>query len=129
MSRVDEKLKFLFRTNLSPDGDEYTYEEVSEGTGDVISPSYVWNLKNGKKLNPSRAKMEALAKFFDVSPSYFFDEEEAFKKSLNIDERIMRAIEDPVVRDIALRALDLSDNNKEFILVMVEKAKELVEGK
>ncbi len=129
MASIDEKLRFLFTTHLSPDGDEYTYEEVAQGTGGVISPSYVWNLRNGKKLNPSRSKMEILAKFFDVSPSYFFDEEDALKKSLSIDTRIVRAIEDPVVRDIALRAMDLSDRNKEFILAMVDKAKELVEEK
>lgn len=123
---VTEKLDFLFSTILSPDGDEYTYKEVAEGTKGVVSTSYVWNLRKGKKRNPSRDKIEALARFFNVSPSYFFDEVD-IKKTLQLDERLLEAINDPKIREIALRALDLSKKNKELILAMVRKAKELAE--
>jgi len=126
MKTMTEKLDFLFSTVLSPDGDEYTYKEVAEGTKGVVSTSYVWNLRKGKKRNPSRDKIEALARFFNVSPSYFFDEVD-IKKTLQLDERFLRAINDPRVREIALRTLDLSEKNKEFILAMVQKAKELAE--
>lgn len=123
---VTEKLDFLFSTILSPDGDEYTYKEVAEGTKGVVSTSYVWNLRKGKKRNPSRDKIEALARFFNVSPSCFFDEVD-IKKTLRLDERILEAINDPKIREIALRALDLNKKSKEFILAMVRKAKELAE--
>ncbi len=123
-SNITEKINFLFATKLSPNGDEYKYEEVARGTGNTVSPSYVWNLRKGKKDNPSREKIEALAKFFGVTPAYFFGDEGA-KKNYKVDKRIDRILEDPFVRDIALGALNLSDNAKELILTMVERAAEL----
>ena len=123
---ITEKINFLFSSKLSPDGDEYTYEEAAKGTDGVLSPSYIWNLRKGKKKNPSKDKIVALAHFFNVSPSFFFDEGNA-EKTFEIDERIKNIINDPKVKQIALRALELNERNKDFILTLVEKAKELAE--
>ncbi|MDI6800213.1 MAG: helix-turn-helix transcriptional regulator [Actinomycetota bacterium] len=126
MSNITDKINFLFSSKLSPNGDEYKYEEVARGTDGKLSPSYVWNLRKGKKDNPSREKIEALAKFFDVAPSFFFTDEDP-KKLFKIDDRIEKIIADPKVKEIALRTLELNEKNKEFILTMVEKAQELAE--
>ncbi|MDI6800386.1 MAG: hypothetical protein QMD53_07015 [Actinomycetota bacterium] len=123
-SNITEKINFLFATKLSPDGDEYKYEEVTRGTGGMVSASYVWNLRKGKKDNPSREKIEALAKFFDVAPSCIIGGEGA-KRDYKVDNRIDKILADPLVREIALGTLNLSDDAKELILTMVKKAGEL----
>lgn len=123
-SNITEKINFLFATKLSPNGDEFKYEEVAKGTERMVSASYVWNLRKGKKDNPSREKIEAIAKFFDVAPSYFFGDEGA-KRNYRVDKRLDEILADPLVREIALGTLNLSDDAKELILTMVKKAGEL----
>ena len=75
-----EKVDHLFKTVRSDKG-EYTHEEVAsalrEAGGPTISATYVWQLRKGIRDNPRKHHLEALAKFFGVAPSYFFDEEAA----------------------------------------------------
>lgn len=127
MSRdLADKLDVLFSTVLSPDGDAYTYSEVAQGTNHVVSASYAWNLRTGKKANPSREKLTALARFFGVQPSYFF-EEEPIRPWVDMESKLFEAIRDARVREIALRVSELNDSSKEFILAMIRKAKELAD--
>src|SRR3989442_226310 len=67
------------RHHRSPRKREYTYREVASAVsaenGTTLSPSYVWQLRTGVKDNPSMRHIEALARFFAVRPSYFFDDE------------------------------------------------------
>ena len=74
-----ERIDCLFRTHRSPRGREYTYREVAAAVsgqnGITFSPAYLWQLRTGAKDNPTMRHLEALARFFEVSPSYFFDDE------------------------------------------------------
>jgi transcriptional regulator with XRE-family HTH domain len=74
-----ERIDCLFRTHLSPRGREYTYREAASAMsghdGITFSSAYLWQLRTGAKDNPTIRHIEALARFFDVSPSYFFDDE------------------------------------------------------
>jgi transcriptional regulator with XRE-family HTH domain len=67
---VGEKVDHLFRTVRKPSGEEFTYEEVHQGTG--ISASYLHRLRNKKIANPGREKLEALSTFFGVNVEYWF---------------------------------------------------------
>lgn len=74
MLNFAEKLDYLFKTVLrDEDGKEYTCEEAAKGTGGNISASYIWQLRNGIKSNPSMNHIHALAYFFKVPVNYFFE--------------------------------------------------------
>ncbi len=74
-----ERMDHLFRNQLNRRGREYTYREVTADVtgqgGTTFSPAYPWQLHTGAKDNPTIRHLEALARFFLVSPSYFFDDE------------------------------------------------------
>jgi len=119
------RLNFLFATRLSPDGDEYSLREVSKGTGEGISPTYLQNLRRGSYQNPSQEKVRVIAEFFGVPASYFFDNgaSKAYKEEL--DERLREAISDPKVKQIALKAMEMDEQTKALILHLMKKVKEM----
>lgn len=122
-----EKLDRLFTVVRSPRGGEYTFEEVAsalrEAGGFTISATYVWQLRKGIRNNPTKHHLEALATFFGVSPSYFFDEEAAERIEAELD--LLAALRDTSVRSVALRAAGLSPNSLEAIRAVIENARRL----
>ena len=123
-----EKVDHLFKTAKPANGkDEYTHEQVAaalrEAGGPTISATYVWQLRKGIRDNPTKAHLEALANFFGVAPSYFFDEESAERIEAELD--LLAAMRDPDVRSIALRVSDLSAGSIRAILGMVEQARKM----
>ena len=76
-----QKIDRLFKTVLSPDGDEYTYREVADAMdklgGPRISPTVVWRLRMGEQDDPRTRQLEAVAKCFSAPVEYFFDDEAA----------------------------------------------------
>ncbi len=72
------QLNKLFESNRRLDGREYTYAEVSrlieERYKISIASSYVGKLRTGMESNPTRDIISPLARFFGVSPDYFFPE-------------------------------------------------------
>lgn len=122
-----EKLDRLFKA-VRPDGRrEYTYDEVVEGIERQGSPSlarsYLWALRTGAKDNPRKKHIEALARFFNVPVTYFFDDAEATQ----LYERLalLPAHEDNEVQRIALRAADLSPDSLRAIAQIVEQARKI----
>jgi transcriptional regulator with XRE-family HTH domain len=73
------KLNHLFVNKTLRDGQEYSNEQVAAAItaqGEVkISQSYIWQLRKAKKDNPTFKHLQALAGFFGVPVSYFFDDE------------------------------------------------------
>ena len=65
---VVERLRHLFETVKRPDGKRWTLREVAEGTG--LSLSYLWKLRSGRAVNPTRQVLEKLASFFGVPVTY-----------------------------------------------------------
>jgi transcriptional regulator with XRE-family HTH domain len=70
-----EKLDRLFKKIKKPGGEEFSPEEIQVATNKSITASYIYRLRAGKSGNPTVDKVKALADFFGVSPSYFFEEE------------------------------------------------------
>lgn len=66
-----EKIDKLFRIVLRPDRECYSHEEVAtacrEATGESFSTTYLWQLRTGRRDNPTKRHLEALAQFFGVS--------------------------------------------------------------
>ena len=74
------------RTVHPKDRGPYTPAEVAEAVNQaaserVISSTYVWQLRTGRRDNPTQKHLSALAAFFGVSPMYFFKESEADRRA------------------------------------------------
>ena len=123
-----EKLNRLFAT-VKPGKGEYTHEEVAvalrEAGGPTISGTYVWQLRKGLRDNPTKHHLEALASFFGVSPSYFFDEEAA--KQIDEELKLLMALRDASVKSIALRAVGLSEVSLDAVRSILDQAR-TIEG-
>lgn len=124
------RLGHLFATVHPEDRGPYTPAEVAaainEATGaKVISEVYVWQLKTGRRDNPTYKHVIALARFFGVSPTYFFPEAETERGAVPAEVAV--ALQDDKVREIALRAAGLSDRSLKAISDMVDTARALEE--
>ncbi len=122
-----QKLDRLFKTVRPRDGGEFTFEEVAEGIrgrgGPTVSATYIWQLRKGIRDNPTKKHLEALADFFGVAPSYFFDDEAAAR--IDRELQLLAALRDAGVRRLALRARGLSPESLTTIASMIERVREL----
>ncbi|NYI06855.1 hypothetical protein [Allostreptomyces psammosilenae] len=73
------KLDQLFQEAARANGKPPSHAEVARAInarsgGRTISGVYIWQLRTGKKDNPTKRHLEALADYFRVPPGYFFDD-------------------------------------------------------
>ncbi|MFJ8313014.1 MULTISPECIES: XRE family transcriptional regulator [unclassified Streptomyces] len=105
-----ERIEALFRTVRRPDRSPYSNEEVArscrESSGETFSATYLWQLRTGRRDNPTKRHLEALAAFFQVPVAYFFDD--AASARIAEEVALLSAMRDAGVRDVALRAVSLS---------------------
>ncbi len=125
-----DRLNHLFRTVHPKDRGPYTPAEVADAINGaagsrVISSTYVWQLRTGRRDNPTQKHLSGLAAFFGVSPMYFFNESETGRGAIAPDLAV--ALKDDEVREIVLRAAGLSDRSLRAIKDMIESAR-AVEG-
>jgi transcriptional regulator with XRE-family HTH domain len=122
-----EKLNRLFSTVHPRGRPEFSSEEVAETIrdrgGPTVSATYIWQLRTGRRDNPTKKHLEALADFFGVSPAYFFDEAAAARIEAELD--LLAALRDAPVREMALRASGLSAQSLKAIAEMIERVREL----
>lgn len=122
-----EKIDYLFATVHPKGRGPYTYEEVASGVreagGPTISGSYVWQLRTGQRDNPTMKHLQALAGFFGVAPSYFFDEESSQRIAAEL--KLLASMRDNNVRTVALRASGLSPETLKTIQGFIERARAL----
>lgn len=122
-----DKLTRLFST-IHPRGrSEYTSEEVADAIrergGPTISATYIWQLRTGRRDNPTKKHLEALADFFGVSPAYFFDDAAAAR--IDAELELLAALREAPVRQVALRASGLSTQSLKAIAEMIDRVREL----
>lgn len=65
------RMQYLLATVRKADDTAYTMDEIAQGAG--VSLTYLRNMLAGRQDNPSRKVIAALARFFSVSPAYFFE--------------------------------------------------------
>ncbi len=126
-SSLASKLDRLFAAVRPGGRGEYSYQEVadsirSEG-GPTISATYLWQLRKGLRDNPTRNHLAALARFFGVSPAYFFDEDTA--EVVDAQLSLLAAMRDNSVRTVALRAQGLSVESLAAVQVVIDHARRL----
>jgi transcriptional regulator with XRE-family HTH domain len=103
-----DKLNQLFESRTKENGQPYTHEEASRVTG--ITTGAISKLRRGQIHNPSHKVIAAFAKFFDVSPNYFFIYEEPLTED-----------SEPYIYTISLRAAELSKDGQLALLGMLEE--------
>jgi transcriptional regulator with XRE-family HTH domain len=121
------RLDLLFRTVLRVDGKPYTTAQVAAAISaageNTISGAYLWQLKTGRRDNPTYRQLIALSRFFDVSPTFFFEEAETQRGAVPADAAL--ALKDEAIREIALRAVGLSERSLRTIADMIANARAL----
>lgn len=115
--KLDHLLQVVHPAGRGP----YTHEEVAQAIrsrgGPTISAAYLWQLRRGIRDNPTKHHLEALAGFFGVPVSYFFDDEQA--RIVDDEIELLQAIRDAEVRDVALRTMRLSPEARKSVAAIV----------
>ncbi len=123
-----EKLDELFST-VHPIGKEYSYNDVARGVEELgapkVSATYIWQLRTGKRDNPTRRHIEALAAFFGVPPAYFFDDQVAAQVRSQL--QLLATLRDRGVRQVATRAAGLSPRALRAVDEMIKQVRQLDE--
>ena len=105
-----ERIEYLFQNMYPRNRGPYTMEEVVEGLrargGPTISYNFLHALRRGTRDNPTKQHLEALASWFGVPVSYFFDDDVSTRVRSQI--KLLAAMRNNAIRDIALRASELT---------------------
>jgi len=80
---------------------------ISAATGRHVSAAYLGQLKNGTRAEPSYSIIEAIARYFGVTPDYFSADDDTARQTED-ELRLLDALRDNGVRSIALGADGLS---------------------
>lgn len=117
-----QKIDRLFDVVRREDGSQYSHKEVAaacqKSSGDSFSGTYLWQLRTGRRDNPTKRHLEALANFFEVPLAYFFDDK--IGAEIDAELEFLGALRNAGVRNLALRALDLSPGGLATITDMLE---------
>ncbi|MGK4593788.1 XRE family transcriptional regulator [Amycolatopsis sp. w19] len=122
---LTDRIDRLFQVVRRAGGEQHSHEEVAracrESTGESFSAAYLWQLRTGRRDNPTKRHLEALAAFFQVPPAYFFDDEQG--RALAEEVELLGALRNSAVRDLALRAVTLSEEGLGTVTDIVEAIK------
>jgi len=126
------RLNDLFAARLNPStGQRYTLREVSEATGGVLGVSYISALRRGQIAMPPADRVQILADVFHVDIGYFFGKETPVRADDGDSAReaeLRRAMGDPTVSSIALRAGRLGPAERELVMQTLEWAERRSRG-
>lgn len=124
-----DKLNHLFASVKPQGGQEYSNEHVASeisATGITISQSYIWQLRKGKKDNPTIKHLQALAEFFGVPVAYFFDDDVADRIDHQLEQlqaeqqRLAQLAETDEAKIIATRAGELSPARRQQVMDLLD---------
>ncbi len=118
------RLDQLFETHLDPTGKPYSVRQVAARTG--MSASYLSGLRRGKLTGPGADKVAALAGFFGVEMAYFMGSERVELPETTVgDDRLRKALENPLVREIAVTTGDFNREQWDHMLAILEHQVEI----
>lgn len=127
-SSLADKLDRLIKIVTPEGGAAPSYSEIAraidEAAGErVISPSYIWKLHRGEAVNPRLNHLQALAGYFEVPIEYFLNDVVAGR----VDEqlRLLQILKGGAIRNLALRANDLSPEGLRMLGEMIDRLRAL----
>jgi transcriptional regulator with XRE-family HTH domain len=94
---------------------------IRDATGEEVSYTTVWKLRNGQAQNPQKRLIEALARTFGVPPAFFFDDYDEQAGMLKEQVELLALVRDARISSAQLRAiLELSPQARQAIVSLVE---------
>ena len=122
-----DRLDHLFEVIHPADRRCYSNDEVAallqKQGGPTVSGTYLWQLRTGRRDNPTKRHLEALADFFGVPVAYFFDDDVARRVGSELES--LQRLREAGVQHIALRAVGLSPESMDAVLGMIDRVREL----
>lgn len=117
-----DRLDLLFRTMHGPGQPEPQYQEVADAIaaagGPTVGGAYLYMLRTGRRTSPRIDLLTGLAKYFGVPVSYLLgDNDEEVAEEI----RLLLALRDSDVRQLALRSQGLSADSRKAIAAMIEQ--------
>jgi len=114
----------LFETHRHPSGREYRLSEVAAATDDELTTSWLSLLRKGATARPGADKIQRLADFFGVDASYFTGKQPQSKGDTETaqDAELRRVMSKPLVREMALRAGELDEEDQKRLFDLVNQA-------
>lgn len=116
-SSFADRLNYLFDTIYPAGRGQYKNSEVAAAickSGESITSNYIWMLRTRRRTNPTMRHVAALAKFFGVPPSYFFDDADA--EDIKQQLEILSVAREADVREIFYRSTQLNGPDRNAVL-------------
>ncbi|GLW53036.1 helix-turn-helix domain-containing protein [Kitasatospora phosalacinea] len=125
-----ERITHLFETVHPSDRGPYSNPEAADAINaqageHVLSATYLWQLRTGKRDDPTHSRLTAIARFFGVGVDYFYDDETARRTNEQLE--LASALAVPLIAELALAASGLSEPTLRSLLDMTRSAR-LIEG-
>src|SRR5262245_57821069 len=120
-----DKVNFLIDRAHPAGRGPFSNNEVADlirhATGEEVSYTTIWKLRNGQAQNPQKRLIEALAKTFGVPPAFFFDDYNEQTDLLQEQVELLALVRDARISSAQLRAiLELSPRARQAIISLVE---------
>ena len=94
---------------------------IKDATGEEVSYTTIWKLRNGQAQNPQKRLIEALARTFGVPPAFFFDDYDDQATLLAEQVELLALVRDARISSTQLRAiLELSPQARQAIIDLVQ---------
>lgn len=94
---------------------------ITKTTGEDVSYTTIWKLRNGQAQNPQKRLIEALAKTFGVPPAFFFDDYDEQAGLLREQVELLALVRDADISSAQLRAiLEFSPQARQAIISLAE---------
>jgi transcriptional regulator with XRE-family HTH domain len=122
------RLNLLFDAVRRPDGKQYSPQQVADAINEAaghkfISGTYIWQLRDKRRDNPTFRHIMALSLFFGVPASYFFEQEGQTQEALPAE--VSAALQNDKIREITLRTIGMSERSLETISGMIDSVRAL----
>ncbi|TQK31375.1 hypothetical protein FBY28_4409 [Arthrobacter sp. SLBN-53] len=96
--------------------------------GHLLSAPYLSQLRLGRRINPSRATIDAIAEFFGVRADYFLAPGGGYQRQVDEDLYWLSVARDPLVRRVVSGLLDLPAELSDELLAAAEARSAIVLG-
>jgi transcriptional regulator with XRE-family HTH domain len=123
------RLQYLFEHKRKPNGKRYSYRnvltEIEAAGGPSMSIGYLSQLVTGVRTNPILDAVQALARFFEVSLSYFDAHEDTAETNARL--KILAALQHAGAEEVAIQAVGLPPESIALVLGIIDRIRQ-VEG-
>jgi transcriptional regulator with XRE-family HTH domain len=116
-----DKLSYLIQTVHPPERGSYSYREIAAGIADhpgAMTAAHINQLAIGKQPHPRIHHVEALASFFGVPVTYFFDDDAAAQIADQITQ--ITVWRDTEARRIAERVVELKPRDRNTVANLID---------